>query len=341
MNINFSIFLFLTSVVLTKIFCVVAQNTRLMDKPNARSLHVTPIVRGGGVIFIGLSLLSIPLISYYNQLFVSGQWILMASIFLLALIGFLDDCYTLSAKLRFLVQCVVALLVTFFMQPDDLNFIWFSLSNQYLIGFFLFFTVIWAINHFNFMDGLDGFCASQALFLFAAYTFFLSFHSAFLYQYYCMSLILCLLGFLLFNFPPAKIFMGDVGSATLGFISIAIAIIGQEKYDIPMVYWFILNSLFLFDATVTLVRRMINKEEWFAGHKKHAYQRLRQSGVDSYKILLGQILVNASFLFLLLFFQTNKLNLGILIFFQLVVMLCIYYLIEKRFPMFQQFNLEF
>jgi UDP-N-acetylmuramyl pentapeptide phosphotransferase/UDP-N-acetylglucosamine-1-phosphate transferase len=312
-----------------------------MDKPNSRSLHIIPTVRGGGFIFIGLSLLSIPLVSYYTQLSASGQWILMTSIFLLALIGFLDDLYSLTAKLRLLVQCIVAFLVIFYMQPAYLDFILFSVSNQYVIVAFLFFTVIWAINHFNFMDGLDGFCASQALFLLAAYTMFLNVHSAFLYQYYCMSLIICLLGFLWFNFPPAKLFMGDVGSATLGFISIAIAVIGQEQYDIPIAYWFMLNSLFLLDATVTLVRRMINKEEWFAGHKKHAYQRLKQSGVDSYKILLGQTMINVTFLFLLLFFQSKKLNLGGVIFLQLATMLPIYYLIEKRFPMYPKHNLEF
>lgn len=335
MNIIFNVFFIVFSAALIKLFCVLAQNTRLMDKPNNRSLHLIPTIRGGGVVFIGLSLASLPILCYYTHTPLGDQYILLISIILLATISFFDDLYCLSAKPRFLVQCLVALLIALFMRPEKLDFILFSLANPYLIIAFLFFAVIWAINHFNFMDGLDGFCASQAIFLLAAYAFFLSFHPALIYQDFCLVLISSLLGFLIFNFPPAKIFMGDVGSASLGLITFSIAVIAQQKYQIPILYWFLLNSLFLFDATLTLVRRILKKEKWFAPHRKHAYQRLKQFGVSSRMILLGQIVINVVFLLLVLLFQENKLNLMLLILLQLGIMWLIYSLIEKRFPMFQ------
>ncbi len=335
MNVILSLFFIVFSAVLIRLFCALAQNTRLMDKPNERSMHITPTVRGGGFVFISLALISFPFICYYtNSSFTMEYGVLMLSIFLLATVSFFDDLYQLSAKLRFLVQGMVALAILFFMRPEYLNFVMFSINNPYLVSLFLFFFIVWAINHFNFMDGLDGFCALQAVFLLATYAFLLNLNSGFVYQDFCMVLMCSILGFLIFNFPPAKLFMGDVGSASLGFITFVIAIIGQQKYQIPILYWFLLNSLFLFDATITLIRRIINKEKWFSAHRKHAYQRLKQWGMSSRKILLGQFSLNSLFLFLILLFHQNKLDLGFVVFLQAGFILFIYFLIEKRFPMY-------
>lgn len=335
MNLTISVFFIVISLVLTQLFYVLAQNTRLMDKPNDRSLHVHPTVRGGGLVFIGLGLLSVPWLCVLTSASLRDPFILMVSVFLLAGISFLDDLYQLSARSRFIVQCVVAILIAFFIRPEDLNFILFSFSNAYVVAVFLFFVVIWAINHFNFMDGLDGFCASQALFLLGAYFYFFSAYPALMYQDFCLVLISCIIGFLAFNFPPAKLFMGDVGSASLGLITFVIAVIGQQKYQIPIVYWFLLNAIFLFDATLTLLRRIFNKERWFAPHRKHAYQRLKQFGVSSRLILLGQLMTNLSFFMLVVLLDGERLTIGWVVMIQLTFMLGIYSLIEKCFPMFE------
>ena len=239
-----------------------------------------------------------------------------------------------------MIQCLVALLISVFIRTEILDFGLFTFSTQYLIVPFLFFAVIWAINHFNFMDGLDGFCASQALFLFVAYALLFGFHNAMLYQDFCFVLIFSIIGFLTFNFPPAKLFMGDIGSASLGLITFGIAVIAQQKYQIPILYWFLLNGLFLFDATVTLIRRIINKEKWFAAHRKHAYQRLKQFGVDTRVILLGQIVINSSFLIGVLLFHFNKLGLGMLLLFFFGLILAVYLLIERLFPMYKKITLS-
>ena len=95
--------------------------------------------------------------------------------------------------------------------------------------------------------------------------------------------------------------MGDIGSATLGLITFSIALIAQQQCQIPILYWFMLNGLFLFDATSTLIRRMIKREKWFAPHRKHAYQRLRQSGIFDSQDFIRSIFNKRLFLYSCIF----------------------------------------
>lgn len=329
-----SVFLVGLSLLITKVFCSLAKDTRLMDKPNERSLHDVPKVRGGGLIFISLFLCALPWLGYVYQVPLIQQVVLFISVFLIALISFCDDLYNLSAKPRFAVQCLIAGLISVTARPESLDFVLFSITSSYLIVGLTFFITLWAINHFNFMDGLDGFCGSQAIFLFFSYSLLFGFSGALFYQDLCFILIFGLIGFLVFNFPPAKLFMGDVGSATLGFISFYLALVAQQKYDVPILYWFILNALFLFDATITLLRRIHKKEKWFAAHRKHAYQRLKQYGLNTRLILLGQLLINLCFLAGVFLIKTKSLSPNLVIPLLVLVLIFSYIRIEKLYPMF-------
>ncbi|HAU0647233.1 glycosyltransferase family 4 protein, partial [Legionella pneumophila] len=330
MNIILNVFLIFVSAILTKLFALFAQHTKLIDIPNERNLHSRPTVRGGGLVFIGLSLFCWFFICNSQFFLTLDQFIFSIAIIFIATISFIDDFYNLSVTIRFFFQCLIAFLIVIFILPSQLDFGLFLFENTYLIAFFLFFAVIWAINHFNFMDGLDGFCASQAIFLLAAYALFFNSAGSLIYQDFCLILISSLAGFLIFNFPPAKIFMGDVGSASLGLITFFIAIIAQKNYQIPILYWFILNSLFLFDSTVTLIRRIIKHEKWFSPHKKHAYQRLKQLGINSRFILLGQAIINGSLFLSVMFMHFQFFNLKNLIIIQLCYLSAIYFFIEKK-----------
>lgn len=336
MNIILSVFFIALSCLATQMFCRLAKNTRLMDKPNERSLHVTPTVRGGGLVFIGLFLFSIPVVGYYYHISVMDQCLLFVGTLLIAMISFGDDLFHLSAKARFVVQCVVAGLIACLARPEALDFVVFSLTNSFLIIGLIFFVVIGSINHFNFMDGLDGFCGSQALFLFFSYALLFGFNNALFYQDLSWILVFGLIGFLMFNFPPAKLFMGDVGSATLGFISFYFALVAQQKYQIPILYWFILNGLFLFDSSITLVRRIHKKENWFAPHRKHAYQRLKQYGLNTRLILLGQACINSLLFCGVLLIQRQAIDPNILFALCLGVFILMYSLVEKVYPMFKE-----
>ncbi|HAT1738555.1 TPA: glycosyltransferase family 4 protein [Legionella pneumophila] len=333
MNIMLSIFFILLSFVCTKLFCGIAQNSKLIDKPNDRTLHLKPTVRGGGIVFIGLSLLILPFIWYFTGTFYKELVFLLSSILLIAGVSFFDDIYDLPIKIRLGVQCIVAFILAVFIRPEKLDFILFSVSHDYIIIPFVFFMVIWAINHFNFMDGLDGFCASQAIYLLACYFIIFNVHHDLVYQEFCWILICSLVAFLIFNFPPAKIFMGDVGSASLGLIIFSMALIAQQKYQIPIVYWFMLNSLFLFDSSVTLLRRMMNKERWFAPHKKHAYQRLKQYGLDTRFILLIQLIVNSVIGVIVLLSWMQKITEAIALLLLSICLISYYLWIEKLYPM--------
>ena len=238
MNLILCVFFLVLSSALFKVFCVIAQDTLLMDKPNNRSLHSCPTIRGGGIVFIGLALISLPLLCYLNKTSFFEQGVFALSILMIAGLSFLDDLYHLSVTLRFFVQSIVALSIAVFIRPEELQFLFFSISSPGLISPFIFFTVLWAINHFNFMDGIDGFCASQAVFLLVAYALLFGIQGDVFYQNFCWIFISCLAGFLIFNLPPAKLFMGDVGSATLGLITFCLALIAQQKFQIPILYWF-------------------------------------------------------------------------------------------------------
>ena len=335
MNLLISTIFLGLAVLFTQIYRQQLMGSRLMDIPNARSMHATPIIRGGGLVFILLGLSSLPLLGYLTQTSWHDYFPLAMAIVAVAGISFADDLYHLSARMRFAVHGFAALLITGFMMPDYLNMGFVVLTHVWWMRIFVFLCILWAINHFNFMDGLDGFCAMQAFFLFSSYAVLFMLYGNTFYQGFCMALSASILGFLFFNFPPAKLFMGDVGSATLGLISFSLALIGQQDH-IPLYYWFVLNGLFLFDATITLLRRIAYGEKWSTPHRKHAYQRLRQMGVSVKGILSGQLLINAFFLLGVVLLFTEKFSVITLFSLQIAAILVIYYFVEKKFPMYDR-----
>ena len=251
----------------------------IIDRPNERSLHVTPTVRGGGVVFILTWLVASGIVLMFFPIEHAIE--ILAAIVLVASVSFIDDVKSLSAKQRFLIQIFASGLMIHAFWPMD----WLS-------AILMMYGALWAINHFNFMDGMDGFAAAQSIFVLLAYA--ILFQSLDMQADYWLSLLLssAVAGFLLWNFPPARIFMGDVGSATLGFIIFIFACRASHVGHVSLASWVMLNGLFLFDATVTLVRRLVAGEKWYQSHKTHAYQRLYQAGFTVRQILFGQLVTN-------------------------------------------------
>jgi len=146
--------------------------------------------------------------------------------------------------------------------------------------------IVWMINLYNFMDGMDGFAAGMAVsgFGFIALLGWLS-GDAWFAQ---VNLIIATasLGFLIFNFPPARIFMGDVGSSTLGFMAAAFSLWGVRTGLYPFWAAVLIFSPFIADATVTLIRRILKGEKFWKAHKTHYYQRLVQAGWGHHKTLV-------------------------------------------------------
>ena len=157
--------------------------------------------------------------------------------------------------------------------------------------------IIWFINLYNFLDGINGYAGSQAVFLaLAGFVLFGGNHF--------LILAVAVLGFLYWNWNRAKIFMGDVGSTLLGY-NIAIFTIYYANQEATNFWiWIILFGVYWFDATLTLIRRKLNKEKLSQAHKKHAYQRLTQAGWSHYKVTNYSIGLNLV-LFSIVYFVSN------------------------------------
>ena len=279
--------LFGISILLVKKFITIAYKYKVIDIPNDRSSHTLPTARGGGVVIVLLSEMLIVVLYYLGHLQLNVALALSCS-FIVSIVGFLDDLIKLSAKSRFVVQFVASLIAVFLILPVNSNNL-ISMSTFLMSVIF----IIWSTNLFNFMDGTDGLAAVEAIFVLVVSGFLLYLVTGNIGFSGCLALIgVIVSGFLCFNFPPARIFMGDVGSCFLGFLIGISALISHFIFDISGIFWLIIYAAFCFDATVTLSRRIISGEKWYLSHRSHAYQRLQNIGWQHKKILYGLIVIN-------------------------------------------------
>ena len=251
-----------------------AEGKQLFDTPNDRSSHTIPTPRGGGLAMV-VAFLSVLAAMYLTELLpINNLAALMGAGLLIAVIGFRDDHSHIAARWRLLFHFLAAAWGLYFLNglPPLLLF-----GEQVDLGWFaqictLLF-IVWMINLYNFMDGIDGIASVEAI------TVCLSGAGlVWLIDPAATTGLLAILfaaatiGFLVWNFPPAKIFMGDVGS---GFIGIMIALFTiQASWVAPQLLWswLILLGVFMVDATVTLFRRVCRKEKFYQAHCSHAYQ---------------------------------------------------------------------
>lgn len=278
------ILLFFVSFFLTYAVRFVALKKSLLAIPNERSSHTVPTPHGGGIAialtwFLGLLYFVLHDKvdrSLFNAL-VCGS--------LLSLVSYLDDLYELSPKIRLLIQALVSLsglcLLGGLLKID---FGFFVIENQWITNLLAFLGIMWFINLYNFLDGIDGYAGSEAIFLALAGWLFFD-------GDYFLVLLSSVLGFLVWNWHKAKIFMGDVGSTLLGY-NVAIFFIYHQNSGVSIFVWFILFGIFWFDATLTLYRRFLNKEKLSQAHRKHAYQRLVQSGWSHSRVVIYALGLN-------------------------------------------------
>lgn len=295
----------------------------ILDEVNERSSHTIPTPHGGGIAiaitwFVGLIYL------YFTKQIESTLFYALMIGIIIATVSFFDDIYELSAKLRMIVQSIVAvsgiILIGGF---ESLDFGIFSIENQIITNIFAFLLIVWFINLYNFLDGINGYAGSEALFLaIAGFILFGGNHF--------LILAVSVLGFLYWNWNKAKIFMGDVGSTLLGY-NIAIFTLHYTNLESTNLWvWIILFGVFWFDATLTLIRRKINGEKLSQAHKKHAYQRLTQSGYSHVTVATLSILVNIC-LFLIVYYISN-------IFVAFIISIVLLYLIIRLIDKKKQFN---
>ena len=250
---------------------VLQRATRLpMDHPNARSLHATPTPRIGGIgIAAAVSISFILIGSLVWVPFMLGVWVLAA-------ISLLDDYKNLPVHLRLLAHVVVAVAcVLTFPRLNGLSLLVASLA------------VIWMTNLYNFMDGADGLAGGMAVMGFGALSVAAVWAGAPGLAVFCAAIAAAALAFLLFNFPPAKIFLGDTGSIPLGFLAASIGVYGAAQAYWPALFPVIIFSPFILDASVTLLKRGLRGEKIWHAHREHYYQRLVRMGWSHQKMTLA------------------------------------------------------
>ncbi|MBP1680098.1 MAG: putative undecaprenyl-phosphate N-acetylglucosaminyl 1-phosphate transferase [Proteobacteria bacterium] len=276
--------LFFISLFLTLGIRSVALKKSLVAEVNERSSHTVPTPHGGGIAialtwFAGLIYLFIS-----NGITPSLFYALMAGS-LLSIVSYIDDLYELSPKVRLVTQSFVSIVGLYALGGlNKIDFGFWILENQLMTNVLAFFGIMWFINLYNFLDGIDGYAGSEAIFLaIAGYILFGGDHF--------LILGVCVGGFLVWNWHKAKIFMGDVGSTLLGY-TIAIFALYYQNNGMSIFIWLILFGIFWFDATLTLLRRYKNGEKLSLGHRKHAYQRLVQSGMSHSTVVCLALGVN-------------------------------------------------
>ncbi|OIN44003.1 glycosyl transferase [Pseudomonas azotoformans] len=261
------------SLLLTAALRRYALASSLIDVPNARSSHTVPTPRGGGVAIVLSFLLLLPVLPALSLLSWTFTWALIGAGAGIAVLGFLDDHGHVPARWRLLGHfgaSVWALLwlgglppITVLGKTFDLGYLGYFLAAVYLV---------WLLNLYNFMDGIDGLASLEAISvcLGASLIYVLAGYSSLAWA--PLLLACAVAGFLYWNFPPAKIFMGDAGS---GFLGISLGVLSlQAGWLAPSLLWvwIILLGVFVVDATFTLIRRLIRGEKVYEAHRSHAYQ---------------------------------------------------------------------
>lgn len=252
-----------------------AISSNLLDHQNARSSHVHPTPRGGGLAFVVGGSAGVATLAIAGRMSHRLALVLILCGGMVSLVGYLDDRGKVGVPVRFAVHVVaafVALLVLGGVPDIQVGSALFEWGwSGYLLGTV---AIVWVLNLFNFMDGIDGIAASEAIFVLMSAAFF-QFISGMADTAWVAAVVACsVLGFLLWNWPPAKIFMGDVGSGYLGFVVSILAVAHARDNPVALYIWLILNGVFFVDATVTLLRRFSRGERLHEAHRSHAYQWL-------------------------------------------------------------------
>jgi UDP-N-acetylmuramyl pentapeptide phosphotransferase/UDP-N-acetylglucosamine-1-phosphate transferase len=268
---------------------------RILDTPNARSLHATAMPRTGGVAILGGFVFGLVVCLVAARVHVGGRVLadaaqafgsrdvvtIVAAALLVGAISLWGDQRDVSPGLRLATQCLAAaglisighFVITEFYVPfiGVVPLGWFAFPLTLLF-------IVWMTNLYNFMDGMDGFAGGMALVGFGFLGGLALSQGAAGLGMLALLLAAAAIGFLLFNYPPARIFMGDVGAVPLGFLAAALAIKGNREKVLGLWVPMIIFSPFIVDATIVLIRRVIRGAKVWEPHREHFYQRLVLAG---------------------------------------------------------------
>jgi Fuc2NAc and GlcNAc transferase len=279
---------FATSLVGVGLFRRYAQARGRLDIPNSRSSHTVPTPRGGGLVIAVVVLAGYLISALYAGYSISTGYIAGAAV--IVIISWLDDIYSIAFHWRLIVHVIAGLLLIADVGYFDTVFVP-AIGNVYLGRLGLFLTVlavVWTVNAYNFMDGIDGIAAGQSISASIGWLLLaVHFRSA---DLVLLSALVgsASVGFLVHNWPPAKIFMGDAGSAFLGFTFAGLPLLARERGfpDPEHLPWIgtLFLWLFIFDSVTTIIRRLLRGDRIWEAHRSHLYQRMVINGYSHRRV---------------------------------------------------------
>ncbi len=298
---------FVSSMALTFLVRQYALRFDIIDQPISRSSHKKPTPRGGGLsIVITYQILIV--ISLYAGLLETQHAVCLAiPALFVAVVGFIDDHRSINLVNRLIVHFASAILAIYLLPGLPTLQLGNIIISSPLILYPIFtLGLVWLLNLYNFMDGIDGIAGSEAITVIISAAIILILKSDGQWEYLLLAVSASVAGFLVWNWEPATIFLGDVGSGFLGFIIGVIALITSVSTLLNIWTWLILLSVFITDATWTLFTRIITNQDWLHAHNNHAYQIL--SRAKKSHSLISQLVIAINLLWLgpIAFFATLK-----------------------------------
>ena len=269
----------------------------IIDYPNHRSSHIVPTPRGGGVAFIIAFLIAVPFVSYLGYVVLPvGVALLGAGLFVAAL-GFFDDHGHIPAYFRLLGHLSASVFALYWLGGmPSISFLGWVVPEGLLLSSLAVIYLVWLLNLFNFMDGIDGLASIEALSacLGGAFLYWLNGDQAMVGL--PLALAAAVAGFLWWNFPPARIFMGDAGS---GFLGLVLGVLSIQAATVkPQFFWgwLILLGVFIVDATVTLLFRLFQRFKVYEAHHDHAYQHAARRFASHFWVTFSILMINVFWL---------------------------------------------
>lgn len=318
---------FLTSLILTYLMIKISKNMNIMDIPNERSVHKKPTPLLGGIAIFLSFLFGFILFGNQNPLMIS---ILIAS-FLILLLGIFDDIKPIKARYKFIIHILVALIVVFYggLKLTHVDIFGLSLNFKWMSPYITILIIVGIINAVNLIDGLDGLCAGIS----SIYFLTIGVIALILNKFNGLDIILSFimlgatLGFLVFNYPPAKIFMGDTGSTFLGLMISVIMLLGFKTVTLTsLLIPLVLLILPITDTLFAIIRRALNKKPIGQADKEHIHHQLLKH-LSTRKTILVIYVVDLIFSVVSIFYAIGKKK--EMIIFYILLMFILLYLVFK------------
>jgi Fuc2NAc and GlcNAc transferase len=272
----------LAGAALTWVARLYALRRSILDVPNERSSHVNATPRGGGIAIVIPTLLAVVLLWSTGRIDAGLAVAVGLCGGVVAAIGWFDDHRPLGVATRAATHLAAAVAAILALSPALSPWV----MALYVLG------IAWYVNLYNFLDGTDGYAGTQAVCTSLAGAALFAHAGGWGAAALCLVVAGASAGFLSWNWPPARIFMGDVGSCFLGFVFAVLAVHGERTGVAPAWLWVLLLGPFFWDATLTLLRRVATGERWHQAHRTHAYQRLHQLGWTHRRIAASLLVVN-------------------------------------------------